>query len=394
MMLLRLALKNFIGGGLRSFLNVFVLSLAYIGIIGMQGIGENLRRSMFEAVIAEEVGGGHIRHEAYDPYEPFIDQDTFATMPEQFEDLLIEGEGTPMLIVSGMAYPQGRMQAVTLRGIEPEQDILTLPSARLRNETMAIPVFIGRRMQRITRLEESDTFMLRWRDGSGVFDARQMQVAAVTNIDSQGLDAGNIWLPLQDLQDMMRVESAITLLVLAEDAKIEPASLIPDDEWVFESQEDLTADLRELTAMMDIELYIFYFLFISLALISVFDTQILSLFRRRKEMGTLMALGMTRKDLIRLFTLESALYAIVAVLAAAIYGTPVLWLLSKHGIRMSALDDFGIPGVTDAIYPCYNPEMITITIVIVVAVVIIVSYIPRRKIARLKPTDALRGKWS
>ena len=61
---------------------------------------------------------------------------------------------------------------------------------------------------------------------------------------------------------------------------------------------------------------------------------------------------------------------------------------------MPALDDFGVPGLTDAIYPYYNPGLIPVTIIIVVAVVVIVSYIPTRKIARLRPTDALRGKWS
>jgi len=393
-MLLRMALKNFFGGGLRSLLNVFVLSLAYIGIIGMQGIGENMRRSVFESIIAEEVGGGHIRHVAYDPYDPFIEEESFAPVPDDIKELQREGVATPLLIISGIAYPQRRMQSVTLRGIEPEQEILSLPSRKLRGDFAAVPVFIGRRMQRITGLSEGDTFMVRWRDRQGAFDARQMQVASISTIYSQRLDAGNIWLPLEDLRSMMKAEDAATLLVLSPDDRIEIAPLLESEEWTFKSQDELTADLRELTMMMDIELYIFYFIFLSLALISVFDTQILSLFRRRKEMGTLMALGLTRRQLIRLFTLESALYAIFAVVAAAIYGTSILLLFQKYGISMPALDDFGIPGITDAIYPYYSPTLIPVTIVIVVAVVIIVSYIPTRKIAKLRPTDALRGKWS
>ncbi len=393
-MLLRMALRNLYGGGLRSILNVLVLSLAYIGIIGLQGIGEHLRMNMFEAAIAEEVGGGHYQHREFDPYDPFIEEESFAPMPGQFRKLVDEGKVTPMLIISGIAYPQGRMQNVTLRGIDPAQDILELPGDMLENDSDAVPVFIGRRMKRITRLSEGDTFMVRWRDEHGTFNARRMVTAGITTFADQGLDAGNIWMPLSNLQEMMRVEDAVTLLVLSPDKTLDIPVQVDSDEWVFKTQNELTGDLSELAMMMDIELYIFYVIFLSLALISVFDTQILALFRRRKEMGTLMALGMTRKQLITLFTMESALYAIFAVFAAAVYGTPLLLLFKRYGIPMPFVEDFGIPGVTDALYPYYNPNLIPVTIFIVIIVVVIVSYLPTRKIAKLKPTDALRGRWT
>ncbi len=40
-------------------------------------------------------------------------------------------------------------------------------------------------------------------------------------------------------------------------------------------------------------------------LLAIFDTQVLAAFRRRREMGTLMALGMLRSQIIGLFTLEA-----------------------------------------------------------------------------------------
>jgi ABC-type lipoprotein release transport system permease subunit len=43
-------------------------------------------------------------------------------------------------------------------------------------------------------------------------------------------------------------------------------------------------------------------------MIAIFDTQVLSLFKRRKEIGTLSALGMTQQQIIGLFTVEGLLY--------------------------------------------------------------------------------------
>ena len=71
---------------------------------------------------------------------------------------------------------------------------------------------------------------------------------------------------------------------------------------------------------------LFYIVLLLLAMLAIFDTQILSLFRRRKEMGTMMAMGMTRNNLIQLFTLEGAMHAALAAVVGAIYGAPLVYL--------------------------------------------------------------------
>jgi ABC-type antimicrobial peptide transport system permease subunit len=57
-----------------------------------------------------------------------------------------------------------------------------------------------------------------------------------------------------------------------------------------------------------------------------------------------------------------------------------------------AADDYGLSGLTDTLYPQYGWKLVVGTILIVLITVTIVSYLPTRKIAKLKPTDALRGK--
>ena len=61
-----------------------------------------------------------------------------------------------------------------------------------------------------------------------------------------------------------------------------------------------------------------------LAMLAIFDTQVLSIFRRQKEIGTYIALGMTRKQVVTLFTMEGAMHAVLAAVIGAIYGVPLL----------------------------------------------------------------------
>jgi len=129
-----------------------------------------------------------------------------------------------------------------------------------------------------------------------------------------------------------------------------------------------------------------------LALLAIFDTQVLSVFRRQKEIGTYIALGMTRGEVVRLFTIEGAMHALLATGVAAIYGIPLLAWHAKTGWAiMDAYDDFGM-AIAERIFPEYSLYLILSTVFIIMLAATIVSYLPSRKIAKMNPTDALKGK--
>jgi ABC-type lipoprotein release transport system permease subunit len=111
-------------------------------------------------------------------------------------------------------------------------------------------------------------------------------------------------------------------------------------------------------------------------------------------MGTLMALGMTRTRIIELFTLEGALHSFLAALVGAFYGIPLLAYIANKGFALPPqTDNFGF-AIGEKLFPAYSPALVAGTTLLVCCVTTIVSFLPTRKIAHLKPTDALRGKLS
>jgi ABC-type lipoprotein release transport system permease subunit len=101
---------------------------------------------------------------------------------------------------------------------------------------------------------------------------------------------------------------------------------------------------------------------------------------------------MTQGQVIRLFTVEGAMHALLAAILGAIYGIPLLAWQAKVGFTMPAnSEDFGM-ALAQKIYPTYSLGLIIATTLIVLIVTTIVSYLPARRISKLKPTDALRGK--
>ena len=137
---------------------------------------------------------------------------------------------------------------------------------------------------------------------------------------------------------------------------------------------------------------IMYMILLALAAMGIFNAQVLSIFRRGREIGTLMAIGMTRPKVVGLFTLEGGLNAMLAAAATLIFFGPILWYFGVNGIPLPI--DYTEMGLIMAkrLIPVYTIGLVASTTILVSVIVLIVSYLPSRRIARMQPTDALRGK--
>lgn len=386
----KLALKNILGAGVRTWLNVVVLSLAFVLIIGLQGLYKGMGDRAKDAMIQMELGSGQFWHPAYDPYDPLTLEDSHGQIPVNLQQAVARGDAAPILITQGTIYPEGRIKTILLKGIPPAQDILDIPTEALGTADENIPAVIGTRMAKSAKLEQGDFITVRWRDAQGTFDAADVRIAAIMHTSVTTVDNNQIWLPLDKLQSMTGMPGEATIIVRG----VGTQNITGADHWVFRGLPYLTSDVDAMVKTKTVGGSIVYTLLLAMALLAIFDTQVLSLWRRRKEMGTLMSLGMTRGMLIRLFTLEGAMHAILAILVGALYGIPLLTWFANTGFAMPDYgDDFGIP-LGDALYPSYGVSLVLGTTLLILITVTLVSYLPTRKIADLEPTDALRGKLS
>jgi ABC-type lipoprotein release transport system permease subunit len=388
MLAIKLAYRNLIGAGLRTWLNVFVLSFVYIMIIWHYGVIDGWNYQARKDMQAWEVGNGQYWQQNYDPYDFFTLEESHAQIPETFKKAITEGKIAPVLISQGSVYPEGRIQSVLLKGIDPDQKVLALPTTEMNVESEEIPVIIGRRMAKNCKLKEGDITTIRWRDVNGTFDATEVKIIKVFNCNVPNVDDGQIWLPLKNMQEMLQLPDEATIFIIGENFKINEN--VPG--WVYKSQDSLMTEMDEIIKMKKIGGSFLYLVLILLAMLAIFDTQVLSIFRRQKEIGTYIAMGMTRKQVVSLFTVEGAMHAILAVIVGAIYGVPFLLWQVKTGFSMPAgTDDMGL-SIAEKIFPVYGAGLIAGTILLVLIITTIVSYMPARKISKMNPTDAIKGK--
>ena len=391
MITLRLALRNIIGTGIRAWLNALIISIALVAATWNQGLVSGMDEQAAQASQAIEYGGGQFWQERYDPFDPLTLEEAHAPLPPVLQELVENKKATAILVVQGSIYPHGRMRSLLLKGIDPGQGILKFATASLAADAaVELPVLIGERMARAVGLNSGEMITLRWREPGGAFNAQDATVAHVMKTTVATIDNNQVWLPLAKLQEMTRLPGQATMVVLAPGTT--PPGPLPG--WIFRDNDYLLQDLRELVKTKSYGRIVFLIIFLSLGMLAIFDTQVLAIFRRRREIGTLIALGFTRGQVIGLFTLEGALHGALAVLLGALYGLPLLWLQARAGFAIPAgTEDMGI-SVGERIFPVYSAGLIMGIILIAMLVTTIVSFMPTRRIARLKPTDALRGRMS
>ncbi|MDX9725926.1 MAG: FtsX-like permease family protein [Bacteroidales bacterium] len=385
---IKLAVRNLLGAGLRTWLNVIVLSFSFVVIIFMKGIMTGWDHQAKTDMTNWETGGGQYWHENYDPLDPFTLADSHAPVPEELKLEIEKGEIEPFLVVSGTIYPQGRLQSIVIKGINPAQSVFLLPTDKLDTLSDAIPAIIGSQMARSMKASTGDQITIRWRDVKGTFDAGDIVVTDIFTSNVPAVENGQIYIPLQKLREMMLMPGEATLMTFRDGS-----TEMPDiDGWILKSKHDLTASIDAMIKTKSGGQLVLYGILILLAMLAIFDTQVLSIFRRQREIGTYVALGYTRKQVVGLFTVEGTMYAVLAALLSAAYGLPFLAWMGKTGWTMPIeTSEFGI-AIAQTLYPVYSAGLVISTVLILTTVTAIVSYWPSRRIAKMNPTDALRGK--
>ncbi len=86
------------------------------------------------------------------------------------------------------------------------------------------------------------------------------------------------------------------------------------------------------------------------------------------------------------------MYAVFAALLSLTFGMPFLAWQAHTGWTLPVnAGDFGM-AMAQTLYPVFSAGLVAGTVLLVTLATAIVSYMPSRKIAKMNPTDALKGK--
>jgi len=392
MMVYKIALKNLLSAGVRTWLTAFVLSLTLASMIFLQALMTGMLDEMSTIRAKEEISQGQIWHPDYDPYDlTQLDQANGAA-PSELLPLITSGELCPLLLIPGAVYPKGRFRNLLIKGVDPAQSCLDLDFSPLgtKGEEGLLSVMIGARFAKSLGLKQGDLLTVRWRSKAGAFDALDAQVVAIFHTQAPVMDMGQIYLSHDAVNQMNGTLQNSTFFWV--NGASQPSL---SSGWTYKSFNNLMADTLELVKSKQAGQSIFYGMLLLLGLIAVFDTQALAVFRRKKEIGTFMALGMSNAKVVYLFVVEGAMHGVLATALTALWAGPLFWWASEVGISFGEVsgEEWGM-AFGDRFYPVFGFVKVMGAVLFVNLMVVFVSFWPTRVITKMLPANALRGRLS
>ena len=137
---------------------------------------------------------------------------------------------------------------------------------------------------------------------------------------------------------------------------------------------------------------VIYVFLVILASFVVFNTQLMVVSERTREIGMLSALGLSPESIRRLFTIEGAILAVVGSAGGALLGAVFNLWFGRVGIDLTGITQAMSSEIliSPRLYPTTDLGVLVYSFLLGVAVTMTAVYLPARAAGALEPTEALR----
>ncbi len=182
--------------------------------------------------------------------------------------------------------------------------------------------------------------------------------------------------------------------------------LLKNDEQLASVQKELQQAFPELSVMTWKELApdagmmadfmnVYYYMIMGIIFMAlafgIINTMLMAILERVKELGMLMAIGMTKAKVFRMIMLETTFLTLSGSLVGMLLGAILIHFTGIYGLDFSSVQEgFESMGWSAKVFPEIETSFFFGIIVLVLIISVLSSLIPARKALKLKPIEALR----
>jgi putative ABC transport system permease protein len=199
--------------------------------------------------------------------------------------------------------------------------------------------------------------------------------------------------PLRTAQRLLRMEGRVTEYAVAV-RSLEEAPAVRDrlaaalgPELEVHTWQELMPFLLELASAQDFLLSMVASIFLVIVLLGIVNSMLMNVLERVREIGTMLAVGMRRRQVVALLVLEGTALGIGGGALGALLGVSLTAFLHWRGIQLTA------PGaaVENTLRPYVTPAAVLLAMLAAVVGASLAALWPAVRASRLRPVDALRS---
>lgn len=408
--LFRLAWRNLARNRRRTAITATTVALGMTLLQLMMALLAGIERQSFRNLISYQTGNAKVYARGYFDARAELPLDRAVSDLEPLETALRSVDGI------AAAAPRLTFQAQLSNGAEQlpavgigiasdggDETVFNIRGAVVAGDYLPPAgdgLLMGSGLAKLFGAGPGDWLTLLSKTRSGAYEAVDLPVVGVVGTGNPAIDRRSFLLPLSTAQRILDMEGRVTeVAVRFEPLARESAELtrlaaaIPragglEVRGWREEESDFMALVRAKRSGSVLMLAIF----ISLAMVGITNTILMAAYERTREIGMLMAMGMRRGGIRRLFLVEGALIGLLGSLAGTALALGVVGLLSR-GIDIGALYgevDIGYP-VKDRVYPALVPAAVAAACLLATGLAAVASLYPAARASREHPAEALRS---
>jgi len=154
---------------------------------------------------------------------------------------------------------------------------------------------------------------------------------------------------------------------------------------------ELRPDMGMVTSAIAIEVYIILGIILFALAFGIVNTMLMIVFERTRELGMLMAVGMSKSRVFRMIMLETVFLTFIGGIVGMTLSVVLIAVFHRHGIDLSSFSKgLGAFGFDPKIYPFIKRELYVNLSIMILCTGILSAVMPARKALKLKPVEAIR----
>ncbi len=409
MKLRHIALRNLRRNTRRSILSMSAIAIAAMAFVFLFGMIEGMKADMAGNLHSFVTGEVRVRHSKYNTYERLnplhLGVENASKTAADIETMQGAARVSPRISFPTAIYRDGETYNARGLGVDFSREIEYQELERYVVEG-SIPepgsdqVLVSHTMAEDIGLELGDTFTLLSQTRSRGMNAITFYVSGFTFYNLSSMDGNMFQAPLERVQYFLHMGGSATEILVKLEDNVQPAAFAGKLNEYFSARGMKTAEARSwrdipttysFMSLAENVYHVIAFFFFLLGSTVIITTMMMTVYERRKEIGTIAAMGMTGREIVRLFFLEALYLSIIGSAVGVLLGIGITYPFSVYGIDFGAAMEGIDFDISTAIYPVFNLKSTLFVFVYSTIVASLTSLIPSRQSSKVEPVKALRS---
>ena len=405
----RMAVRNLLRMPRRTLTTGITIAVCVAALIIMRSLVIGSARDMRERLLDTHYPDVYVYAEGYTGCDGYC-TGSLKTLVNNYHEVrkALEKESTVKVVAPRMKFRARLSDGVDLipcqiiAGVQSRERSLfqkvKLVSGRWLKDDEDDVALIGVHLARSMEIKIGSTITLLAQSCEGALSAVDVKVVGTIYSGSPYADGETVFLPMSTGQKLGETEDSQCshfCLRMKERAEgypyfLEPASEVAGQKLVALTWYERTWWIRVLTARRTAGVAVAAFFMALTVIIGVANALLMSVHERRREIGTLLALGFTRIQIVKLFVAEGFCLGCSGALTGAIGGALGASYYENVGLALDSDPATVISLVPRKIYAMLTFDSVFFAFLFGVLVVTLSSFYPAVRGSSLLPADSLR----